>query len=652
MTIRRRLAAASLMALTAAPAMAQTAGAGGPRGALGDPGALEQLVVTASPSGAAIPTGLLGSSVTVVDARAVEARQARLVSDLLRDVPGVAVNRTGAVGGATQVRIRGGESNHTVVLVDGMLAADPGVGEFDFATLYADMGAHLEVLRGQQPIYGSNAISGVIHYITATGAEAPGLSARIEGGSFNSAQGAVRYGGVHGPFDVSLTAGYTVTDGTASARFGVRELDARNTSVAGKLILTPVESLRLIAVGRYAETYADNNPSDYASPPTAPTYGLTVDGTNFYHARQRMGLLRAEFDLLEGRWTQGLGVQGNTTRRRNFDDVRRPAGFTDAARTKYTYDSTLKLTDGDLTQTLTGVVDYDRAVYRNLPLTRIVTARNALHHINDFGLIGQYDLGWKDRLGLGAAIRHDDNTRFRNATSWRLQGSYRFDRGTRLHAAWGKGITNPTFIELYGFDPATFVGNPDLKPERSRGWEAGVEQTLAAGRVRLGATYFTARLRDEIYTVFTPAFVSSSANRATLSKQQGWELTAAARLGPQWRLDAAYTNLHAVERGVREIRRPQTTASLDAGWRSRDDRFGATATVRYNGKMTDSYFGPTTQTKVLQDFTLVNLAADVRLTRNLQIYGRVENLFDTRYEEVFGFASPGRAAYLGLKASL
>ena len=652
MTADRLFAAVSVAALLATPVRAQTAGAGGTRAALVDPGALDQLVVTASPSAAAFSTRLLGASITVIDARALQARQTRIVSDLLRDIPGVAVSRTGAVGGATQVRIRGGESNHTVVLVDGMLAADPGVGEFDFATLYADMGSHLEVLRGQQPIYGSNAISGSIHYITASGAEAPGLSARIEGGSFNTAQGAIRYGGVHGPLDVSLTAGYSVTDGTPSSRFGVRELDARNTSLAGKLIYTPAPNLRLIAVGRYAETYGDSNPSDYSSLPTAPTYGLTVDGSNFYAARQRMGLVRTELDLFGGRWTQGLGVQGNTTARRNFSAVGQPTSSTDAARSKYSYDSTLRLTSGDLVHTLTGVVDYDRTVYRNLPLTSTVTAQNALHHINDFGLIGQYELGWKGSLGLGASVRHNDNTRFRDATSWRVQGSYRFDQGTRVHAAWGKGITNPTFVELYGFNPATFIGNPNLKPERSRGWEAGVEHNLLADRVKLGATYFSARLRDEIYTLFAPTFASSPANRPTLSKQQGWELTAVARLSRQWRLDAAYTNLHATERGVREIRRPEHTAGVNAGWRSLGDRFGATATVRYNGAMTDTYFGAATQTKVLGAFTLVNVNADARLTSTLQLYGRIENLFDKGYEEVFGFRSPGRAAYLGLKTSL
>jgi vitamin B12 transporter len=644
------LAAAGLFVL-AGPALAQTAAAGGPRAAEAGGEALEQLLVTASPSGRLVSTGLLGGSATVLDARALAERQTRLVSDVLRDVPGVAVNRTGPFGGPTQVRIRGAEGNHTLVLVDGMLAADPGTGEFDFANLYADEGARIEVLRGQQPIYGSNAIAGVVHYITATGKAAPGLTGRFEGGSFNTAQASVRYGAVRGPLDLGLSAGYYATDGAVSSRFGVRELDAKNTTLGGKLILIPRDNLRLIAAGRYIRTLADNNPTDYASSPAAPSYGLPVDGTDYYVNLQRMGVLRGELDLLGGRWTQGLGVQANSSRKRSFGGPRQPTSLTDAERLKYSYDSTLRVEQGEFRHTVTGVVDYDRTAYRNLPLGSLVTTQNARRHINDFALVGQYDLDWRGRLGLGAAVRHDDNTRFQSATTYRLQASYRFETGTRLHAAAGSGITNPTFTELYGYDPTSFVGNPDLKPERSRGWEAGLDQTLFGERLKLGAAYFAARLRDEIYTVFTPAFVSSSANRTTQSKQQGWELTAAARIGRQWRIDAAYTNLRATERGIREIRRPQHTASLNAAWRAPDDRFGATLSVRHNGRMTDSYFGATSQTKTLSAFTLVNLAGDLRVRRKLQLYGRVENLLRERYEEVFGFVSPGRAAYAGIRAA-
>ena len=131
----------------------------------------DELIVTASRSGVAVPQHLLGSSVTVLDASTLAERQTREVADILRDVPGLAVNVS---PGLTQIRMRGAEANHTLVLVDGIEVSDPFYGEFDFSTLIADDGARIEVLRGQQSaLYGSDAIGGVIHYISGSGQDAP-----------------------------------------------------------------------------------------------------------------------------------------------------------------------------------------------------------------------------------------------------------------------------------------------------------------------------------------------------------------------------------------------------------------------------------------------------------------------------------------------
>ncbi len=143
--------------------------------AAANPG-LDQVVVTASRSGEPIPERLIGGSVTVLDAQALQDRETRVVSDILRDVPGVSVNRTGGIGGLTDIRIRGTEANHVLVLIDGIKASDPYDGAYDFGTMIADDQAKIEVLRGQQSaLYGSDAIGGVIQYITLSGAEAPGV---------------------------------------------------------------------------------------------------------------------------------------------------------------------------------------------------------------------------------------------------------------------------------------------------------------------------------------------------------------------------------------------------------------------------------------------------------------------------------------------
>ncbi len=611
----------------------------------------ETIVVTGSRSLDGIAADLTGSSLTIIDAQALEQRQTRVVSDVLRDVPGLAVSRSGGVGGMTQVRIRGGEGNHTLVLIDGIEASDPFQGEFDFATLVADDTARVEVLRGQQSaIYGSDAIGGVIHYITATGAEKPGVSGRLEAGSFNTVAGAARAAGVSGDLDYSFSATTNITGGTPTARKGVgtRDLDADNRALSGKLIYSVSPQVKLQAVGRYSRTEADTNPQDFNF--TSPTYGFIIDGTGDYTSRSWFGLVRAEAELLDGRWTHAATAQLTDSHRESRTGGTATSA-NDGQRLKGSYDTTLRFGSEATEHSLTFAADFERERFRNLPIGPAGPA-NDRRQIENTGLVAEYGLNVDDRFSLGASLRHDKNDRFDNATTYRLRGSAEVTPGVRLRAAAGSGIKNPTNFELFGFNPLTFIGNPNLKPEKSEGWEAGVDFALAEDKVRLGATYFDSTLKNEIFTVFSPTFVSSPANRTTDSKQKGVELFVDADLGGGWQVDLAYTHLDAKENGVEEVRRAPNIASANLAWSAPEDAYGATLTARYNGKTFDSNFtnlpiGPRVQ---LDSFVLVNFAADYRLSKAVQLFGRVENLFNEEYEEVFTYRTPGRAAYVGIRA--
>ena len=607
--------------------------------------AVEGMVITASRAGP-VAADRIGGSVTIIDAATLQDRQVRLVSDVLRDVPGVSVSRSGQVGGQTQVRLRGTEANQALVLIDGIEASDPAQGEFDFATLIADDVARVEVLRGQQSaLYGSDAIGGVISYSTATGREAPGLRGSLETGSNNAGRASVRYGGVAGAFDYALSAAYQTTDGQPGVPNGRRDLGFESRAYAGKFTLDPGGGFRVKAALRYASTDADTNDFDYNFPP-GPTYGLPVDGTNYYGSVTRLGLLRGEYDALDGAWIHALTAQINDTERRNFFAPGARSSATNALRNKYSYETTYRLTSGAVEHVFTGAVDSERETFQTLPEFAFTSA-NEKRHIDNTGIVAEYD-GYVGSAAFGLAVRHDDNDLFKGATTFRMQGSYGFDSGLRLRAAAGSGIKNPTPIELFGYDPSSFIGNPDLKPERSLGWEVGAEQSFLDGGVKAGLALFDARLKDEIYTTFTPP--TYVAGRSTKSTQRGVEATVAARLSPAWRLDAAYTYLDAKENSVREIRRPKSIASANLTWREPDGRFGATLTVRYNGEATDTYFGLATETKTLPAYTLVNLNADWSLGRGVSLYGRIENLADEAAVDVYGYASPGRTATIGLRA--
>ncbi len=614
-----------------------------------EPEESQQVVVTATRASEGVPGDLLGGSFTILSPKTLEERQTRVISDVLRDVPGVSVSRSGGVGGQTSVRIRGAEGNHTLVLIDGIEASDPFYGSFDFATLIADDLARVEVLRGQQSaLYGSEAIGGVINYITLSGREAPGVRTRIEGGSFGTVDLSARAAGVVGAFDYALSGGHQHTDGEPTSRFGSRDIGAENSALSGRFGYQASETLRFKAIARYSLTEGDSNDQDFDFPP-GPTYGFVIDSDDTFETRAFYGLLRGELDTLGGRWTHALSAQTVDARRDAFSE----GGFAngdDGNRVRFSYESSLRFGTEFFRQTLTAAFDHEREEFQNRGA--FLTDEQTLERdITNEGIVLQYDANVNERLGFGAAIRHDDNDRFEDDESFRLQGSYRLSGGTRLRAAAGSGIKNPDIFELFGFDPSSFVGNPNVKPESSRGWEAGFDQRFGP-RFEIGVTYFDSKLEDEIATVFLPSFVFSVENLATESTQRGIEIAALALVSDALRIDATYAYLDAEENGREEIRRPPHTASLNLAWRAPEDRGGVALTFRYNGDTFDSDFtDPFDFDKRvrLPDFTLVNLGADWKLTANTQLYARVENLLDEEYEEVFTYRSPGIAAYAGAR---
>jgi vitamin B12 transporter len=644
-----RVSTISLTALLAAtPTFAQTSDDANAT----KPG--DEIIVTASRSGEGIAANRLGSSVSVIDSEALQQRQTRVISDVLRDVPGVAVNRTGAVGGLTQIRVRGAEGNHVLVLIDGIEVADPYYGEYDFGTLIADPAARIEVLRGQQSsLYGSDAIGGVINYITLSGREAPGISARLEGGSFGTISGGARAAGATDTLDYAVSGSYYGTDGYPTARFGTRDVGSESIGATAKVNWAPSENFKLTGVLRYSYTDADTNNSE--NDPTSPFFGYTVDSPGIHFQNEAFyGLLSAQLSALDGRWINTLSGQFADTTRKGFD----ADGFDygdKGRRYKGSFTSSFRFGTEALSHRLTAAVDVEREEFQNTtPGTGSpFDAFRGKRGTDNIGIVGQYELQAGD-LSLGASVRRDENNRFDDVTTWRVQGSYLLPTGTRVRGAYGTGVKNPGYYELYGYSDGRYIGNPNLKPEKSEGWEAGLEQSFGANDwATIGATYFDAKLKNEIFTSYPPPnFVATPSNRTTDSKQHGVEAFVSARPIPQIRFDLAYTWLKAEENGVKEVRRPKHIASFNTTISSADQRFAGTLTVRYNGRNTDVVYTDPTYVPVLvsmKEYVLVNLGADYKISDHISVYGRVENLFGEDYEEIFSFATAGRAAYGGVR---
>ncbi len=650
--MRHYLHTAALAALLLAPAIARA----GETPDTDDVTPVDALVVSAS-RGEAVKADALGASVTLISPQQMEDRGVRVVSDVLRDVPGMAVNRGGPLGQFTEARLRGGEGNHTLVLIDGIEASDPFQGQFDFSTLIADEGARIEVLRGQQSsLYGSQAIGGVVSYITASGAERPGASGRIEAGTNNGWAAAVRKGGQAGMLDYAFTASGLATDGEPGAVGGTRDMGFEAYAFSGKGALTLSDRVRLKAVARYSHARADDIKEDFATDPVfflpvnPATYGRFIDGTGDFTNRSLAGLLRGEADFMDGALKTSLTLQDVDAERRAYDTGTLISG-SDGTRSKVSGVATYKFGAETADQALTLAFDERRETYLNIPVGP-PSPTNTKRYLNNTGYVAEYEGSFAGHLSLGAAVRHDQNNRFKNADTWRGQASYMLESGLRFRAATGTGLAAPTNFELFGFDPTSFVGNPNLKPETSRGWEAGVDYYDPNKRFSVGLTYFNSRLKDEIFTAFLPGFLSSPQNRTTESIENGVEATLAARFGEHVEAFAAWTHLTAEEGGgLPEVRRPNETGSLNLTWRG--EMATATLTVRYTGDFRDfdftNPFAFPSPRRVMPAYTLTDLTVNHALGMDAEVFVRIENLFDEDYQEQYTAQSPGRTAAVGLR---
>ncbi len=629
----RTLLLASAAALVATPALAQNT----------PEEEAEIIVVTGTLQPR--PANELGSAISILDAEQLIERQTILVSDALRSVPGLAVNRTGPQGTLTQVRIRGAEGNQTLVIIDGIEAANPVFGEFNFANLAAADIARLEVVRGpQSALYGSEAIGGVISVITRSGEEGFQADAEAEVGSFNTYR---LYAGVGGGTDRVRGRGsinWYGTDGVSASPTDPEEDGFQNITLnfKGEADLSP--NFGLTGVARYVESRVQTDAQDFTF--GSPTQGFVIDADQRSESTDFTIGGRADFngwdDLITGR------VYVNWTDADND-------GFTNNVLTSIASGSRL-----DYGAVITGAVSnaHSDATLTLAAEHEDVDFENVNQSVSDeqTSFVAEATYAFEDRLFLAAAVRRDLNDTFRDATTWRASGAYVFPQwGTRIHASYGTGITDPGFFERFGFNPGTFIGNPNLQPEESESFDIGVEQAFLNGRAVIDVTWFTADLTNEITTVFTPpTFIASPINQTGSSSREGVEVSLDWQLTDALALDAQYTYLNAEEpNGLEEVRRPMHTASFTLNYDFLDDRANVNVGLDYNGEQEDSEFiFATPETRVtLDSYTLVRIAGAYELNDRFEIFARGENILDEDYTEVFGFNSTGAAAYAGLRVT-
>jgi len=586
----------------------------------------ERLVITAT----RMPTPLarIAGGVTLITAADIARRQYRELSAALAGVPGLHVARSGVAGAQTSVFVRGAESDHVLVLVDGVKMTDPSNDRFAFADFRLDRVERIEIVRGPHSAqYGSEAIGGVIHIITKRGAGKPSLRARTEAGSFGAQDIALEASGAAGALDWSANVSRFDTDGESHTPRRLRggggeERDAYKRSAAGlKAGWQITDAARLSLTHHYSDFDAEYDGAFGEDPAPARS------------GREHATSLRLDGDYFGGLWQPRWSAASFSRQETDREGAAR-TGHTDGRRFQAAWRNRFVL--GPRFRLLAGAETKLEKLRVGGDFSRSARSR-ALH--------AQIEWTPADHLSIGAGWRNEDPDDFGSERSHNLSAVYAPRAGLRFHAALGAGFKAPSLTDRFRDFPAfSFFANPDLKPETSRSREAGFD--WQAGAYGAGATWFRSRTRDLIGAVMTPAGrTPANINRASIEGLESYlQWRPAGAFGA--RVDYTLTSARDGDR-KRLLRRPLRQAALDLSWRPRP---GTSLNLQWN------YTGPLTDgdriafnTRVREGgYSLFNLAARHRLRDGVDLLVRAENLFNKRHEPVSGFAGPGAAWYAGL----
>ncbi|MBP0444278.1 TonB-dependent receptor [Roseomonas sp. SSH11] len=622
--------------------------------------AVAETVVTAT----RVPTPIerVPGAVTVIDRQTIEERGYQTLSEALATVPGLALIQSGGLGQPASAFIRGTASRHALVLLDGVPVNDVSEpnGAFNFGNDLLGMEVErIEVLRGPaSSLYGSGAIGGVVNIVTrrAPRGQVAAPFGELAGGSNRTLRAQAGVTGTAGAFDYLLalrslsTRGTDATPSRIEGNTGERD-GFRSAGATVRLGWTPSERFRLEGLASWRENHGglDNVPFD------DPNYS--------FEDRRYTGQLRAEgkpFDV----WTTGFRIARTVDRRRYSNladsfDLSTTDDLYRGERTVFDWGNQIRLPDAgfiDQSQIAFGLTHEREEVRQASGSAFFRTTTNADADLTA-GHVG-YQLRLFRRLDLTAGIRNDSAEDYGTHTTYRLGAVLAVPEiSARIRTAYGTAFKAPSLYQRYGRISGFFQGNPELRPETSQGWEAGIEFDLPLGAQRdfatLGATYFDNRIRDLIN--FDPFFTSlENVDRARI---KGAEFTATLRPARWLTASAAYTITDArdARTGERLARRPEQQLALNASIRPVANvtiapelivygrsREGAFASYRNDGS---AYTVPRDN----KAGTIFNLTATWQVTEPVALFVEGRNLTDSDFEPANGFVIPGRTVLAGTR---
>ena len=590
------------------------------------------------------PEDEVASSVTLITAADIDAQQARTLPDILASVPGLNVVQSGGPGELTSVFMRGTNSNHVKILVDGIDVTDPSTptGTFDLQHLLLADIDRIEVLRGPQSgLYGSDAIGGAIYIVTKGGTGPLSATASLEGGSFGTFNQTGSVSGSSGGSNYAFNVDHFRSTDTPVTPLDLlppgeqRHNDSYdNKSFSTKLGSKLNEDLDVSLVAHYVDStllFTGDNFDVFPSVPDATRSEEDV--------QQLFTRASAHLALFQGLFQQTLGVGYSHDHTSDYGPEVTPS-YNRGDRLKVDWQGNIALTTDEL---LVLGAEHQRDSIEQSPISAEMTTNAGFAQL-------QSSVG--KRFFDTVSVRYDDNDRFGSKTTYRIAPEFVItETGTTLKGSVGSGFKAPTLNQLFVNFPAfDFLANPDLKPESSVGYDLGIEQALLEKNLRFGVTYFHNHIRDLINenSTFTTEI---NIDRATTHGFENFiAYTPFARL--LLRADYTYTLATDDTSHAELLRRPKVKSSFASIWQA-SDALSFTATLVYVGPWMDNNRAFTNPEPLTAGgYATTNLAASYELSRHLTLFGRINNLFDRRYEDPLGFDRPGFGVFAGVKATL
>ena len=607
---------------------------------------IEEVLVSASLI--PITASRSANAVTVIDRAQLRNRATVSLSNILRDVPGFSVSQVGVLGSQTQIRVRGAEANHLLVTIDGVEANDPSQGdEFSWGTLTASDIERIEIIRGpQSSLRGSDAVAGVVNIITRS-AEKSSVGLFLESGSWATHHSGFNIGHKQGDFDIRFGLSHIESEGDNIARRGDENDGYRNTTYNIRSGLKLSDQIDISFAARESDGMnqfdADN---DFD--------GLIEDQDRVSEFENSTMRFQGDYSSKDGTWQHKVLISQSKSDNNAFADKAK-GNVTASTKDQIQYIGSFTWDQG--AQNIAALVEREKEDWMQRgEITWGVYDPNQDRERDTDSVAVEYRTDINDHLTLAASARHDDNSEFDSAKTYRAEAIYQLTEAIRLRGAVGTAVKNPTFTERFGFY-TNFIGNPNLIPEESTSWELGADQLIMGSALTLSLTIFEAELENEIDGfVYDPAtFAYTSSNINGTSERKGAELSAVGNISESMSLSAAYTYTDSTgDNAVREVRRPRHIASLNLGWQAAHN-LHLNTNIQFTGEQTDVYFPPfpePSQVVALSNHTLVNINLNYSATEKLEMYLKLENALNDNYEEVFGYQTLGFGASLGLRYSM